>query len=342
MPRELFELVQCAEGVGESGLRLSDESQVLVRAHVQAAEDGRKPAGDRSGLTLDDGPTRPVDEFEVVLGRGGDHGTVSGFGVVAESKKLNDCPIERRALRLRAFRDRSGLLGFRCLAALPFFDPLLDRRVVRRFRCLGNRSANGVEIDIGHDAQDGAFVQQRLAVEARLPEVAGDVVFRIGLPGDALVQAFHEPGQAAQTLSVLREMILDNSHLTFCQRLPLREGAHDRRAPEQSSPATRHFEIVPGHRTFWIDVQDQVVVVGENRIRADIDRKDLGQQRQTVLDFLLAAGIIPSGQGIEATQKLPSHAARNHVIERRHFGRYQSFSRLGHEASGDKNTQTSR
>jgi hypothetical protein len=59
-------------------------------------------------------------------------------------------------------------------------------------------SADRVQVDIGHARQYRRVVEQRLAFEPGLPEVAGAAVLAIRAPHDRLVQEAHEPRQTAQ------------------------------------------------------------------------------------------------------------------------------------------------
>jgi len=78
---------------------------------------------------------------------------------------------------------------------------LTDRGEWRILRRRGDAGANRVEVDVGHAGEQGAFVEQRLRAEAPFPEAPGAVVFAVGATGNRLVEAAHEPAQAAQALA---------------------------------------------------------------------------------------------------------------------------------------------
>jgi len=71
-------------------------------------------------------------------------------------------------------------------------------------------------------------------------------------------------------------------------------------------------------------------MIRENRVRAHVDGKHLGQQCQPVLDLLLAVGIVLAGQGTDAAQEMAPDATADEVIERCDICRDQSFSGLRH------------
>src|SRR6056297_3414700 len=86
-----------------------------------------------------------------------------------------------------------------------------------------------------------------------------------------------------------------------------------------------------------VDVDDQMVMIRENRVGTDVDGEHLGQQRKPVLDFFLTGRIVLAGIGVDAAQKMSPNTATDDMIERRYLGRDESFAGLRHGCSvGDR------
>ena len=98
---------------------------------------------------------------------------------------------------------------------VPWNPAVLEQRIGRDAEAVSRRARplvldgggdhtrpHGVEVDVGHGREQGLFGTQRLGVEAGLPEMAAAVILGIGLSGDGLVQAFHEPAEAAQPIPI--------------------------------------------------------------------------------------------------------------------------------------------
>src|SRR6056297_2820086 len=126
-------------------------------------------------------------------------------------------------------------------------------------------------------------------------------------------------------------MVSRNLLLGLAQFLAGDECPNNGRSGEQTRPAPGNLYLVPLERTLLVDVEYQVIVVGQNRVGADVYGEDFGQQAESVLNVLLAGRIVLPRQRILAAQEVPADAAGDDVIERRDLERHQSFAGLWHE-----------
>ncbi len=67
------------------------------------------------------------------------------------------------------------------------------------FNGISHFGADGIQVDIGHGGYQCRFIEQRLGFKSGLPEVAGAVIFGIGLAGNGLIEAAHKPGQVRES-----------------------------------------------------------------------------------------------------------------------------------------------
>ena len=140
-------------------------------------------------------------------------------------------------------------------------------------------NADGVEIDVGHGGEHRLFVEQRLALETPFPEMARDLIFGVGLAGDAFVQHAHEPGQVAQAGTVLFGPLVDRELCRHVQFLDLarQQALHGQRAVEELGPAAQHLIPAPTLGALSIDADNEVVVVAHHRVGSHIDGEHTGQ-----------------------------------------------------------------
>jgi len=212
-----------------------DEFDVVLRADVQASEDCRQVFGDTAAFSRRDAAAGPIDQFDVILKTGRQCDLAVGV-LVPEPHQF----AHRGVQILGEFG-----FGFRLLIRAghaAFENPLLDRGEVGFLRRLGHCCSDWVQIDIGHRRDDGRFVQQRLALEPRLPKVAGDVVFLVGSSGNGFIQATHEPGDIEQSFSIGGDEVQDDGELAFFELFAFGELADQRLVVEKPAPAPRNLE----------------------------------------------------------------------------------------------------
>src|SRR6056297_276659 len=112
-------------------------------------------------------------------------------------------------------------------------------------------------------------------------------------------------------------MVSRNLLLGLAQFLAGDECPNNGRPGEQARPAPGNLYLVPLQRTLFVDVEYQVIVVGQNRVGADVYGEDFGQQAESVLNVLLAGRVVPACERILAAQEVAPNAPGDHVIERR-------------------------
>jgi len=77
---------------------------------------------------------------------------------------------------------------------------LTNAGVFRGFWSLCHGRSYGVQVNVGHAGEKSLFGVQGLGFKAAFPEMAGALIFPVGLPRNRLVQAFHKPAQIRQPL----------------------------------------------------------------------------------------------------------------------------------------------
>jgi len=210
-------------------------------------------------------------------------------------------------------------------------DPLLDRREVGEFGCLGHRRADRIQVDVGHRGDHRSLVQQRLTLEPALPETTGHVVFGIGLASNRLVEAPHEPGQIEQPRPVLADLLVHDRLLGRRQRFGTgKKTANQRIAAEQLQPAFSNFPVAPLKRPVLVHPDHQVQVIAHHRIGADLDGKDPLQLEDPLPNPPSPMAEIAPRQPIHPAQELAPDAAADHVVIRRGFERDETATGQGH------------
>jgi hypothetical protein len=79
-----------------------------------------------------------------------------------------------------------------------FSEPFFDGGVVTLRYVVSDMCAHGVEVDVEHGGEQGAFTEQSAGVEAFFEVMPREAVFLVSAPGDGLFEVFHEVGQGAE------------------------------------------------------------------------------------------------------------------------------------------------
>src|SRR5690606_26459282 len=127
-------------------------------------------------------------------------------------------------------------------------------------------------------SDNARFVEQRLRSKATLPEPAVAVVFFIRSASEMLIEALHEPAEVTKPLAPLVDDALGHLSLCLCG-LPVAPAFDDRWGTKELRPALNNLLSAERLRSRLIDVHDEVIVIGQHRVRADLDREDRGELR---------------------------------------------------------------
>jgi hypothetical protein len=89
-----------------------------------------------------------------------------------------------------------------------------------------------------------------------------------------------------------------------------------------TDPKPTSYDFIVTHRVDLIGpvAEDEVVMVGENRVAEDIDRKAIGQESQSLIEPATAMGEIRSGYWIDPTEKASPDDSVVAVVDTHNLG----------------------
>ena len=236
---------------------------------VESGENGRKVLVDRASLAFPNLSSRPVDKLQILLERNGQRGALRALGVEASQSR------------------RIGAL------ALHHPNPLVYRREFGFLGCLGNSSTNGIEIHLDHGREQTGFIEERLALEAPLPESTGAVVFLVGTTRLGFVQAPHEPTDIHQSIAPALDDPL--GFVLLCKgALAFHISLDKRRQGKELCPSRNDLLLTPLLRAQRIDKENRVIVIRHHRIGADVHGKDQTQLPESIDHPLLSVRVVAS------------------------------------------------
>ncbi len=157
-------------------------------------------------------------------------------------------------------------------------DTKLAGRVVTHFHRFGKASPNQVQVDVDCASRDGLLIDQRNGFEAIFEETALGLILVVAAPGDSLVKQTHPPGNIAQSQTDFSQLLIAvaNGIKLFPARLA--RGAvllFSMGTDHQPTPC--HLGIVPRRNDIGTRSQHQVIVIGKDRKRKQVDPK-LGRE----------------------------------------------------------------
>jgi hypothetical protein len=223
--------------------------------------------------------------------------------------------LQQGALRGRGI-GRRFLDPGKLLAPLPGGDTIANTGELAELRAVSNPSPHRVQVDISHASEDRALVGEALALEPAFPETSGAFVLGVGAPRDVLVEAAHEPAEAAEAFPAEREAIRIRE-----QSVEVGFGGWDRVAcvipifGEETAPSPGDVVIAPLGGAKRVGAQYNVKVVGHHGVGENLDGKKLDQGLDTVPNPFPAMLVVALGVRVVSAEECAPDAPRDAVID---------------------------
>jgi hypothetical protein len=208
--------------------------------------------------------------------------------------------------------------------------PFLCRCKITGFNRLSHCRSDGIEIHIRGTRQYRRFIQQPNGSITSLPELPDFLVLTVGSLSNVLTQQSHPPRDVAQSAANSRQLVLVvDDTVDFEFRRFQRTTLFVTPLGTEHQPATSHLFVAPLLHHIRARPQDQVNVIGHDRLTQQINAKVFGLMHELLIDPELAMVIVLSGDRIVSQQKTPPHRAIHDMhdrnfVRRKHFHPSQS------------------
>ena len=223
----------------------------------------------------------------------------------------------------------------RSLAFLPLAARLqtqVDRGVAG---CLDTRTFTGtprIKVVVQRADQNRVLVETLAALESRLKELPGNLLFEIAATCNVFAQKANEPRDVAQSflqffdqLGVLGQF----THLVF--RWPRQRIVHALRQPSRGEPPSGDLFPPPTFRDAGHGAQHHMEVVRHDGLKSHVDGEDAGQLFLTREEPAAAVRVVAASEWVLAGEKGAADAAVPDVERGHAFGAEELLPRIaGH------------
>ena len=155
-----------------------------------------------------------------------------------------------------------------------------------------------------------------MGFEAGFPEATLNFILFISQSGDEDVELAHKPAQVGQAQPEQRDTMRlgrKGGDIFFGRgERGLIKNAFTR---EESEPAQSDVAIWQRGEEVWSSTEDGVIVIIHDRIGADVDGEDRGEEFQSIDEPLLAVGEVAVGRGVEAAEEGTADTSVEAVID---------------------------
>jgi hypothetical protein len=170
----------------------------------------------------------------------------------------------------------------------------MDRLLWGRSQCRPDR----IEIHVHTAGQETCLIGDGLGFKPSFPESAGALVFSIGKPCNRFGEGSHEPGRIRQTEPNLSHAACVSDERVDAALGGIPEEFIDPLAWKDTQPSPSDFVVGPLGNNIRAIAQDDVQMIGENRIGEDIDPEDRSKAFQTGPNPFSAVAVIPTRKRI--------------------------------------------